>query len=305
MFESLRCPVALILLAACLPAQAPRAGVFSGQAFPRDAALRQDEPTVEDGVTGKWGVDLPTGYYFRGVQIENQGVIAQPYLELAYGLHAGEGTLRSVDAVFGVWNSLHDGPTGTGGGASAWYEGDFYAGLAVGLAQRWSASATYSYYASPNGLAALTEEAIVSLAFDDADLWGEASSGLQPAITLGFETKGQLDGGAGRGTYLQVAIEPGFGLGRVAGLDLSLALPMAVGFSVDDYYEDASGRDRALGFVDVGAVLSAPLPFVPSRMGPWTLSLSVHALALGSTPEALNGGDDIVVIGALGLSTIF
>lgn len=305
MFEILRYPVASVLLVACVQAQAPRAGVFSGQASPREAAMRQEGSTVEDGVTGKWGIDLPTGYYFRGIQIENQGVIAQPYLELVYGLHASDGALRSVDAVFGVWNSLHDGPTGTGGGASAWYEGDFYAGLAVGLDRRWSVSATYSYYASPNGFAALTEEAIVSLAFDDTDLWGEASAGLQPALTLGFETKGQLDGGAGRGTYVQVAIEPGFELGRVAGLDLSLTLPVAFGFSLDDYYEDGNGRDRAFGFVDVGAVLSAPLPFVPARMGPWTLSLSVHALALGSTPEALNGGDDLVVIGALGLSTIF
>ncbi len=292
----------LILTVAPALAQGVRQASFTGAATPREAALLRGD---DDSVSGRWGVDLPTAYFYRGIQIENQGVIAQPYTEFTYALHEGEQTVRSVDLVFGTWNSLHEGPTGTGGGQSAWYEADFYAGLAIGIGARFSASGTYSYYASPNGVSALSEEAIFSVAFDDTDLLGEGFAGLQPNLTFGFETKGQTDGGNDRGTYAQIAIEPSLGLGKAGDFDFTLAVPIAVGFSLGDYYEDANGKDRAFGFLDIGAVVTTPLPFVPTRFGPWTLSLSVHALFLGSTCEALNGGDDFEVIGAVGLSTIF
>jgi hypothetical protein len=296
--------IALVALVACTaaPAQGPRAATFTGARSAVDGAAQYDGG---DATSGVMGLDIPTAYFFRGLRIEDRGVIAQPYLELTQGLHAGDGDLRSVDLVLGTWNSLHEGPSGTGGGASLWYEGDFYLTLACGLGASWSASATYSWYASPNGSFAVAEEVVCQLGCDDAPLWGGSFGGLQPSLTLGFETKGQADGGAERGTYAQLAIEPSVPLGRTSDLDWTLALPCAVGLSLGDYYEDpTTGGDDALGFVDLGAAASTPLP-TPARLGPWTMTLSVHVLLLGDTAEQLNRDDDVEIVATLGVSTAF
>lgn len=273
---------------------------------PRDAnGGDEDGGEPEATVRGTFGVDVPTAYYFRGIRFEDQGFLAQPFYELTYGLHEAEQGLRNVELVLGTWNSFHTGPTGLAGGASSWYEADGYLGLSSQLDERCTVSGTYSFYSSPNGAFGVSEELILGFAFDDAKVWGEASGGLQPAFTLGIETKGQQDGGAKRGIYAQLAIEPSFAVGSAGDAAVTLALPVAIGCSLADYYEDTTGKDRAFGFVDIGAVLSSPLTFVPSRLGPWTATLSLHALLLGETPEEANGGDAFQWIAAFGLSTTF
>lgn len=87
--------------------------------------VAQEQGAPEKFVSGSMGVDFTTAYFFRGIVQENQGVISQPWVELGYNLHSADEGLKSVDLVFGVWNSLHDGPTGGAGGI--WYESDFYA----------------------------------------------------------------------------------------------------------------------------------------------------------------------------------
>lgn len=263
------------------------------------------EPAADDSIRGTVGVDVTTGYYFRGIRFEDQGLIVQPRYELACELlQAGDQT-PSVEMLFGTWNSFHGGPTGTDGGNSSWYEADGYVGLTVGLGERWSLAGTYTWYSSPNGAFEVAEEAIVGISFDDAGLFGESFGGLQPALSFGFETKGQQDGGANRGIYAQIGIAPEFALGSFAGGELGLSLPFAVGFSLSDYYEGSDGSDHAFGFADLGIVLSEPLAFVPSRFGPWTATVSLHALFLGEMPEEANGGDDFQLIGACGISTTF
>lgn len=274
------------------------------------AALAQGQATtpvepVEPVATGAFGIDFTNQFFFRGIAQENQGFIAQPWLELGYALYEGESTVRNVSLTFGLWNSLHDGPTGSTGGI--WYESDFYATLAATVAERWSLGATYTAYHSPNGMFGTVEEIALSIGFDDKELLVDGlTSGLQPSFVLALETDGQADAGNHVGIYAQIGIEPTFALGNLGELDVTLAVPVTLGTSLSDYYEDLNGGDDDFfGFFDVGLVASSPLPFLPARMGPWTGELGLHWLLLGDNNEDRNVGDTTELILSFGLSTVF
>ncbi|MGE3174680.1 MAG: hypothetical protein AB7O97_18755 [Planctomycetota bacterium] len=270
--------------------------------------VAQEAPDTASGepvtAAGSWGVDFASQYFFRGIQQENQGVIAQPWLELGYGLYTDDGALRSLDLTFGLWNSLHDGPTGSANGAM-WYESDFYVGLTGAIGDRVTCGATYTAYHSPNGRFGTVEELALSVGFDDDGLLGETFGGLQPSLVVAFELSGQADGGADLGTYAQLGIEPGFDAGKVGDLELTVSVPVTLGFSLGDYYEFATGSEDSLGFVDVGVAVSSPLDFMPSRAGAWDGTLALHFLMLGDNNEALNSGEDSELIVSFGLSTSF
>ena len=55
---------------------------------------------------------------------------------------------------------------------------------------------------------------------------------------------------------------------------------MALGRSLSDYYEGASG-DETFGFFNVGAVVSLPLLGIPAEYGSWEISGGVNLLVFG------------------------
>jgi hypothetical protein len=256
-------------------------------------------------VSGALGVDFTTQYFLRGIQQENDGIIAQPWIELRYGLYEGKDELKNLNLTFGQWNSLHSGPTGTGGGPnqSMWYESDFYIGLAGAVGDRWSFGATYTSYYGPNGVRTNVEELAFSAGWDDKGIVNAFASGLQPGVVLAFELDGQMDGGApgNTGIYAQFGIKPSFQFGQ-----FTFDVPATVGVSLKDYYENpVTGEDDFLGFVDIGAVISLDIPNLPARMGPWHAEAGVHWLLLGDNNEDRNGGDATELILSCGVRTTF
>lgn len=300
------------VLAASVAAQGNRTTVMSWRSHSQyaaavDASAHLQAPAT-DSVSGTFGLDFATAYFFRGILQENQGLIGQPHLELDYTLTDGtpNEALQNLDFLFGTWNSLHNGPTGSAGNGrkDAWYEGDFYLGFVATLAERWKLNTVYTWYSSPNGTFNRVEEISFGLAFDDSGTWGEAFPGLQPSALIAIETAGQADGGGQRGTYGQVGVAPSFALGQTGSLDWHLTVPVNVGFSLNNYYEHpTTGRDRPLGFLDIGVAADTPLPFIPSRFGPWTMVVSLHALFLGNATRVINGDDRFELIASLGFST--
>lgn len=269
--------------------------------------LAQDRPPQppppEPVLHGALGLDFTTAYYFRGIQRENQGIIGQPWIELGWDLYEADEGLRKLDLVVGQWNSLHDGPTGGAGGV--WFESDFYVGLRAAVGDQLSLGATWRTYHSPNGSFNTFQEMAFSVAVDDsADPWLPIAGGLRPSALIAFETAGQADAGTQSGIYAQLGIEPTFALGDVAGLDMTLAVPVALGLSLRDYYE-VNGDDDVFGYLDVGAEVSAPLSFLPARMGPWRGRAGLHLLLLGDNNEQRNNGDSAELIFSLGFSTTF
>ncbi|HZN41538.1 MAG TPA: hypothetical protein VFD82_22220 [Planctomycetota bacterium] len=285
----MRLLVASVLIAPLAFAQAPAAGAAS--------------PKV---VSGRMGLSFTSHYYFRGILQENQGIIAQPWLEVGYGLYEGKDTFRNLGLTFGLWNSLHDGPTGTGGGNTMWYESDFFIELSADIGERLSVGATYTSYYGANGVKPNVEELAFSATYNDekGKLISALESGLQPSVVLAFELDGQQDaGGPGNlGTYLQLGVAPSFPLGKLGKTDVTLSVPVTMGLSLGDYYE-FGGDDEFFGFFDVGAEASCALPWMPSRLGPWTAELGLHWITLGDSTQDVPGSDSTELIISLGLST--
>lgn len=304
---------AILLPVATAIAQAPPPSQDPLQAMQREldaarlelaelrAALEAPAPAI---VSGSLGVMLTNEYLFRGIPQEDRGAIAQPWVELGFHLHEGgsDDLVRSVDLTAGIWNSLHDGPTGGSGGV--WYEADAYAGLAAQLGDRWTLGATYTVYHSPNGTFGTVEEVGGSVAFDDSELWLPIA--LQPSLVMAFEVDGQTDAGLHHGIYAELGVEPHFALGGVDGFTFELVAPLKIGLSVRDYYEQAAGGgDKAFGFFDAGLVLAASLTDVPNPGNPWTVEMGVHYLVLGDTNEARNSGDSSELLATLTVGTSF
>jgi hypothetical protein len=269
------------------------------------AAQAQSDP---DKVSFDAGVDFTTAYYFRGILQDDEGFIAQPYGELGFNLYESDGPLSSATAALGIWNSFHTGDTGTGGDSArdprSWYEADLYAKLGFGFMQAISAEIAYIVYTSPNGSFDDVQELALSLGVDDSQWMGDFA--LNPSLTLAFELEGQADGGSDEGVYLQLGVEPSYLIVKDETYPLTLAIPLTLGLSLSDYYEDPeTGDDEAFGFFDAGVALSMPLGFMPAAYGAWDISAAIHFLFLGESTEKINDGDSFKAYGTVGLSLSF
>ena len=284
--------------------------VVGATLFAFDAAAAQDSEGTEapaPQVESRIGIETTNQYFFRGILQENQGAIVQPSVDFVFPLWEGENTSWSFN--IGTWNSLHGGPTGSGGtGMSIYYELDAYAGIGVDFAENWSGSVSYVVLSSPNSAFSMVQELDFSVSFDDSGVFGGDSSvfsGFQPSVTVAWELDGQSDGGDDEGIYLEVGIEPAFDLIEDEILSVSASFPILAGLSLSNYFEDATGSDDFFGFAQGGVSLSATLNFVPARLGSWTLSSGASILFLGDNLEAINGGNSSEVILSLGLGVAF
>ena len=92
------------------------------------------------------------------------------------------------------------------------------------------------------------------LAFDDSGYLGGAA--VKPYVAIAREFgDAQADGGAEAGTYLELGIAPGY-----SGAAASVAVPVKVGLSVGDYYENPlTGEDDKFGYFSIGGMVTVPL----------------------------------------------
>ncbi|MBL8748620.1 MAG: hypothetical protein JNK78_05635 [Planctomycetes bacterium] len=266
------------------------------------ADLREQVGASGSIVHGAVRLDLTTAYYFRGILQEDQGVIAEPSIELGWTLLEGGDIVRDVDLTFATWNSAHSGPTG--GSLGMWYESDVTAALSATLFDRLRLGTTYAVYHSPNGSFEAVQEQVVSIGIDDSGwLW---DGGLAPTLLFAFELAGQADVGSKRGSYAELAIAPSLGLGNVGAHELSLGLPTRVGFGLHDYYElPGGGGNETFGYADVGVELTTTLPCIPHEAGEWQATIGLHYLALGDSNETRNSGDADEWIGTFTIRTSF
>lgn len=250
------------------------------------------------------GVDFPSRYYFRGILQEREDYIIQPFGDLTFNLYEGKGPLSALNLTLGVWNSLHGGPTGVEGTTTVdpkvWYEADFFATLSTTLFEDFTTGVTYTAYMSPNDSFATVHEVALNLTYNDAKLLGAFA--LNPTLLLGFETKGQADGGAHRGGVIQIGVEPGLTLLEKSTYPVSLSFPVAVSLSLYDYYEFGTGNDDTFGAFSAGAKASLPLKFIPAAFGSWGARASLVWYHFGDNLKTVNRGDRDAVVGLFGLS---
>ena len=275
--------------------------------------LHEDDPFQPNvgKITFSAGVDFTNAYFFRGILQEDQGIIAQPWAETTFDLYDGEGVLNDLTFTMGIWNSIQDNnidDTALDDSLDIWYESDLYLTVSAGIADNWGLGFTYVAYTSPASTFSTIHEIIVTLTYDDSLFWEERGykapgfSGLQPTISFGFELDGAADGQS-TGIYFEFQIEPSFtSFIEFGGSPVSFSVPVTVGISLDDYYEDAQGEDHTFGFFDVGIVGAWPISFIPLDYGSWQLAAGGHVLFLADTTHGINNGDDIEIIGTISVS---
>lgn len=267
----------------------------------------QDDAGPNQGkVSFSAGLDITSAYFFRGIIQEDQGLITQTWLDATFNLS------DTLDLTIGIWNSMHDAQTAAsanGTGPDWWYEADLYLGLSQAVSENCSVGLTYTAYTSPNDAFGTVHELAVNGSHDDSGAWGGSfleGSGLQPSVTIAFELDGQADGASNEGIYLEIGIEPSFTLIDNQDQPVTLAIPVTVGLSLGDYYEDPASPtgsdDSTFGYLDIGAVLSTPLN-IPADYGQWEASLGLHYLFLSESTENANAnGNDSEFILSLGIS---
>jgi hypothetical protein len=289
--------------AAPAPNGAATASSSSAAAAPA-AQPAADEPDPKR-VTLAAGIDFANAYLFRGIFQEDQGVVVPPFVDVGVSLYQGDGTVKSITANGGIWNSLHSGPSGSGtDGRSPWYEADYYGSVTFTLGN-WKPGALFTSYTSPNDVFATVQELAAVLAYDDSG----STFPLNPKAIMAFELDGQADGGGGledgggKGTYLELGIRPVLTLVDHGRYPLTLAVPVKLGLSLKDYYEGPTGSNT-FGFFDLGGIASVPLAFMNGK-STWEVHGGVDILWLGDNNMALNGGERVKPIGIVGMSVTY
>ena len=258
---------------------------------PHDARAQMNDGRIAFNM----GLDASHAYFFRGIRQERAGIIVQPYFDATFSL-LEDGGRNSIGLTVGQWNSVHSSAPVAPAGPYAWYESDFITGLRFGLAN-WEAGLTYTAYTSPSRSFGTVQEVGITLSLDDTGVT-MLPLPLQPHLAIAIELQGQADGGAGEGAYFELGIEPGVDL---AGGAAAVAVPLTLGMSLHNYYEDGGPTDDVFGYLDLGIVLGIPLN-VPESYGAWELTGGAHLLLLGRYLEFVNGGNQLQAIGSVGLS---
>jgi hypothetical protein len=246
-------------------------------------------------ITLTGGLDVPSVYMFRGLLQETDPKLTLwPYVDIGVALASGDGGLKSVGVNVGLWNSLMTGSSGLDGPSDGLhYEEDFYASLSLGFGGGVTVTPGYMALTSPNNMFATVKEFQLKVT---------KTHMLSPYAFLAFELSddGQADGGAKKGTYLELGVGPTFPLGTSK---VTLTIPVKLGLSLKDYYE-LDGTDHKFGFFDIGGLLTLPFG-TGSKFGTWNLHGGADVLVLGDTTKAFNKDDKSRVVGLIGIGVTY
>lgn len=254
------------------------------------------ETVKESCITGDIGVTFVTEYISRGLVLENQGVIAQPYLDLYFKLYEGTGFINKVSFNLGLWSSIqsHPQPDGSTSTTRNWYEFDYTAGIAVTFAKNFTLTTSYFEFDSPADSFDTARSINVNLAYDDTDLLGAFA--LHPHVTWLAELNAPgFAGLEGHGFYYEIGLAPGHTFGPV-----TFTVPLTVGLGSHGFY-----HSDAFGYFSAGLQASIPLSFIPECYGKWTFSGGYTYYYLGeqaADSTATGHQSQHVLQGAIGLT---
>jgi hypothetical protein len=276
----LMCGLGMAGLLAATPAWAQIGTGSQPQGMAPAAAPAPEASAPSKKLTVTTGVDFTSAYLFRGIPQHSGGTIAQPYADL--GIALGNG----VSANVGGWDSIHSTAT-----AGNWYESDYY-GSVTFTAGKVKPGLLYTSYTSPADSFATVKELAGVVAFDDS----ASAFPLSPKVVLAFELgDGEADGGANKGTYLELGIRPTVKLAP----KVTLAIPVKTGLSVSHYYEGPAGDNR-FGYFDTGLQLSVPV--ISGKGGALEAHGGVDFYRLGDNLKLLNDGDAFKPVALLGFT---
>ncbi|MCC7406925.1 MAG: hypothetical protein IT442_02560 [Phycisphaeraceae bacterium] len=261
-----------------------------------------------------------TAYFYRGIGQENEGLVqlgaeirVRPYEDRMSDV------FNKFDAVIKLRSFHSFGPTGNtpSGGNEKFYELDFDGGIEFTGFERLLLGLYQTNRIGVNQQLADVHAFEAKLAFDDSTPAYPFS--LQPYALLTIEYQGDSDGGNpnshapgfGQGIYLELGVRPEFDLLRIESFKrpITLAVPVRIGLSLSDYFEDPAGQDQLFGFGQIGLELRIPLLTMSTpgdQMVLLDLTTGGSVLLLGGPLQRLSqangtGDSPVVVIGTVGL----
>ncbi|MEE9403877.1 MAG: hypothetical protein V3V20_03205 [Algisphaera sp.] len=254
------------------------------QAQTAPATVAYDAPGITN--TGNFSfeatADIVSVYMFRGYEQTDNGIILQPGASI--GTDLGD---TGFDLTLGTWHSFHTDHTGSGASSpSSWYEADFYATVGYELDQ-FSLSATLTGYYSPAGNFGDIEEISFTAEYDDSAYLEEWA--VNPYATLAFEIR---DSGGSEDIYLEIGGAVGAPFIDSESMGVEMSFPFAIGFSLDDYYQDAGGSNETWGFLRIGAEATMDLDMIPAEYGAWTGTVGLDLWFVNEDANLLDSGDD-------------
>ena len=245
-------------------------------------AAAQNNPKV--ALTG--GLDFSNRYLFRGIRQNAGEVSIWPFADVGIPTFSGDGALKSVTVNVGTWNAIHSELED-----NKWYESDLYATVGFGFSKA-ALGFTYTSYMSPGDYWHNVQELAVKLTVDDSAALGKGA--LKPYALVAFELgDGQADAGTDKGTYVELGVAPGY-----SGSKASIAFPVKVGLSANNYYEFGTGEDSKFGYFSVAGIVTVPIN------AHWNVHGGGELQVYGDTLKAVNHFGDSLDRGYAGIGTI-
>ncbi len=276
------------------------AAVAPSAAEPADTTAT-DSATDNANTTDRLSFDicltLVSDYYFRGIVQRADTANLQTNAQAGFVLINNDAI--TLTAVAGSWSNFSDdtAPAAGAGPREHWYEHDTFAGatLAAGPV---TLSAIYTWYNSPAADFKESEDLTITVAYDDSDHWSlDNGFAINPSLAFAVETRNGASG-PDSGVWLGLGVAPGFTLTSSGAGPIDIAFPIAVGLSIDDYYQRSDGSSDTLGFLSAGAALTLGLPEALGAAAP-TVTLSATLLSLhGVARELNNGGSTEIILAA-------
>lgn len=270
------------------------------------------------------GVDMVSSFFYRGIARENESIILQPWADVDMRIWGGpdfkDHIFNSFNFHFG-FRSTHiserDTPI-TLGQDEDWFEFQWRGGITLHAMDRFIGGIEYENIESIRTSFRDVHQFNLFLKYDDSDPLFSWS--LQPYVLFSFEYEKQSDGGYlsaaaavdprfSEGIYMEVGVRPAFDLLQIGTTTIRMEVPVAIGLSLSDYFEDRNADDSVFGFLDIGCDLSIPLGDMGTDDGrrlQWSLELGVHVLLLSDSLQDLSegagvGGDEVEFIGRIGI----
>ena len=277
----------MALSAAMGPGAAAQDDVDDGAVEALELAVDEPEPRLRFEV----GADVVSAYYNRGILVEDEGFIVQPYASVEYDIVADDACRITFDA--GVWQSFQGAKTDANPDRSdfmqTWYDADYDLGIGVAWDQ-YSLRLGSSLYTSPSDAYDTYGEITLTFAIDDSEWLGPWA--MNPSIMLLQEFADDDTGadGMGSGAYLEFSITPGFDItdAPLVHDDIRIDAPVVLGLSLDDYYETGTDADQTFGYLSLGVLATAPLRCVDGL----SLTGGVEFLMLGDAARQFNTDED-------------
>ncbi len=290
------------LLCASIAAATLSSSLFAGTTIQsKETTAPLVDELKKSAITGDLGVNFVSQYVLRGLVYENQGVIAQPYLNLYFNLYEGDGFINKVSLIAGIWSSIHSRHTDAHPGSTvpAWFEFDYTPGIAVTFAKNFTLTSSFFSYTSPNGGFDTFYGLNFQLNYDDTDLLGAFA--LHPHVTYLRELEGKAGSGSSEGNYYEIGIAPAL----PAWGPLTVTLPMNVGFGSHQFYAANTG----FGYFSGGVNAAIALGFIPEQYGSWALTTSATYYYLNGSLADFNNPNvrpsrhnEFVFSGGIGLT---